>query len=110
VTPKIAEIINDQTASVWLKLALLSAMNRDPVDAAYDAEGLRNTLKGQHDLKDMLGDFAVSFWVKDYLRRALERDPVDAATDAEALAAALRERCDTVLKQDEHLLRGSDHV
>jgi hypothetical protein len=99
MTPKIAEIINAQTASVWLKLALLSAMNRDPVDAAADAEGLRDTLRGLHDPAGVLGDFSARFWVKDYLRAALERDPADAAHDAEILAAALREHCDAIFKQ-----------
>lgn len=99
MTPKIAAIINDQTAPVWLKLALLSAMRRDPLDAAADAEGLKDTLQGRHDAAEVLGDFAVSFWAKDYLRSALERPPADAIRDAETLTATLQEWCDAVLKK-----------
>lgn len=34
----IQDVLNDPTASNWLKDALRSAMDRDPVDAANDAE------------------------------------------------------------------------
>jgi hypothetical protein len=36
----IAEVLSDPTASGWLKDALRSALLRDPVDAANDAEFL----------------------------------------------------------------------
>jgi hypothetical protein len=36
--PTIEEILRDPSASCWLKTALRSALARDPVDAANDAE------------------------------------------------------------------------
>jgi len=38
------EILNDPSASGWLKVALETAMNRDPVDAANDADLLAKVL------------------------------------------------------------------
>ena len=38
--PAIDEILADPAASVWLKAALRSALSRDPVDAANDADVL----------------------------------------------------------------------
>ncbi len=38
------EILNDPSASTWLKVALHSAVLRDPVDAANDAEVLLEVL------------------------------------------------------------------
>jgi hypothetical protein len=38
--PEIDEVMGDPTASSWLKDALRSALARDPVDAANDAEVL----------------------------------------------------------------------
>jgi hypothetical protein len=38
--PTIEEILRDPSASFWLKAALRSALARDPVDAANDAEVL----------------------------------------------------------------------
>lgn len=43
-TIKAAQILADPTASYWLKDALRSAMARDPVDAANDAEFLSAVL------------------------------------------------------------------
>ena len=43
ITP--ADILNDFSASYWLKNALKTALERDPVDAAHDAEVLADTLK-----------------------------------------------------------------
>ena len=40
----IEEILRDPTASSWLKYALCSALRRDPVDAANDAEILAQLL------------------------------------------------------------------
>jgi hypothetical protein len=42
--PTIEEILRDPAASFWLKDALHSALNRDPVDAANDAEVLAQLL------------------------------------------------------------------
>ena len=36
--PGIREVLADPAASFWLKTALCSALNRDPVDAAHDSE------------------------------------------------------------------------
>lgn len=38
--PTIEEVLRDPSASLWLKAALRSALARDPVDAANDAEVL----------------------------------------------------------------------
>jgi hypothetical protein len=42
--PSIAQIIADPAASEWLKAALHTALSRDPVDAANDAEVLAKVL------------------------------------------------------------------
>lgn len=42
-------ILNDFTASRWLKLALTSALERDPVDAVADAEALARALRENCD-------------------------------------------------------------
>lgn len=42
--PDIDEVMRDPTASSWLKDALRSALARDPVDAANDAEVLARLL------------------------------------------------------------------
>lgn len=47
MTPSCEEILNDPAASDWLKLALASALERDPVDAANDAEVLAAVLRGR---------------------------------------------------------------
>ena len=39
-TPTIAHVLSDPSASFWLKNALRTALTRDPVDAANDAEVL----------------------------------------------------------------------
>lgn len=36
--PAIEEVLDDRAASFWLKAALRSALSRDPVDAANDAD------------------------------------------------------------------------
>jgi hypothetical protein len=41
----IEEILDDRAASFWLKAALRSALLRDPVDAANDAEVLARLLE-----------------------------------------------------------------
>lgn len=47
--PSIAELLVDPTASVWLKLALRSALCRDPVDAAHDSQVLARVLARRCD-------------------------------------------------------------
>lgn len=47
--PSIAELLVDPTGSVWLKLALRSALCRDPVDAAYDSQVLARLLARRCD-------------------------------------------------------------
>jgi hypothetical protein len=42
--PTIEEVLRDPSASSWLKAALRSALERDPVDAANDAEVLARLL------------------------------------------------------------------
>lgn len=42
--PDVESILNDPSASFWLKDALRSALQRDPVDAARDAEVLAAVL------------------------------------------------------------------
>lgn len=42
--PSIEEVLNDPAASSWLRAALYSALSRDPVDAANDAELLAQIL------------------------------------------------------------------
>jgi hypothetical protein len=42
--PTIEQIVVDPAASDWLKAALHSALSRDPVDAANDAEVLARVL------------------------------------------------------------------
>lgn len=47
--PSIAELLVDPTASVWLKLALRSALCQDPVDAARDSQVLARVLARRCD-------------------------------------------------------------
>ena len=42
--PTIEQILADPAASAWLKTALHTALSRDPVDAANDAEVLAKVL------------------------------------------------------------------
>lgn len=43
--PTIDAILGDPAASFWLKAALRSALSRDPVDAANDADVLARVLE-----------------------------------------------------------------
>jgi hypothetical protein len=45
--PTIDQILGDPAASMWLKAALRSALSRDPVDAANDADLLAQVLELQ---------------------------------------------------------------
>ena len=47
--PGIDEVLADPAASFWLKTALCSALNRDPVDAAHDSEILARLLEDRCD-------------------------------------------------------------
>jgi len=47
--PGIDEVLADPAASYWLKTALCSALNRDPVDAAHDSEILARLLGDRCD-------------------------------------------------------------
>jgi hypothetical protein len=47
--PEIAKVLQDPAASFWLKDALRSALARDPVDAANDAEILCRLLARRCD-------------------------------------------------------------
>lgn len=42
---EIEQVLADPAASFWLKVALNSALDRDPVDAANDAEVLAQLLQ-----------------------------------------------------------------
>ena len=44
-TPAVQNIMTDPCASYWLKNALKTALERDPVDAAADADMLQRILK-----------------------------------------------------------------
>lgn len=44
-TPTIKEVLESQSTSYWLKNALNSALDRDCVDAAHDAELLADLLR-----------------------------------------------------------------
>lgn len=48
--PTIPEVLADFSASYWLKAALRSALERDPVDAANDADILYRVLAAQVDV------------------------------------------------------------
>lgn len=50
--PQISTILEDPAASFWLKAALCSALARDPVDAANDAELLYELLA--HKCEELL--------------------------------------------------------
>lgn len=52
--PTIDEILADPAASFWLKAALRSALLRDPVDAANDADVLARVLSDRcgHSLEE----------------------------------------------------------
>jgi hypothetical protein len=43
--PSIDEVLADSAASFWLKMALRSALYRDPVDATHDSEILARLLE-----------------------------------------------------------------
>jgi len=45
--PTIDQILGDPAASFWIKAALRSALSRDPVDAANDADLLAQVLELQ---------------------------------------------------------------
>ncbi len=47
--PSIDEVLGDPAASYWLKTVLRSALCRDPVDAANDAEMLARLLEDRCD-------------------------------------------------------------
>lgn len=47
VTPEL--LLADPLASMWLKTALTGALDRDPVDAANDAEALSQALANRAD-------------------------------------------------------------
>jgi len=47
--PGIDEVLADPAASYWLKTALCSALNRDPVDAARDSVILARLLEERCD-------------------------------------------------------------
>jgi len=42
--PSVDEVLANPAASFWLKMALRSALSRDPVDAAHDSEILAQLL------------------------------------------------------------------
>lgn len=47
--PTIADILDSRSASFWLRDALRAAINRDPVDAARDAELMAELLRERCD-------------------------------------------------------------
>ena len=49
----VEEVISDESASDWLKAALRTALERDPVDALNDALALAAALEGR--LRSVLG-------------------------------------------------------
>jgi hypothetical protein len=65
-------ILNDFAASDWLKLALVSALERDPVDAANDAEVLAAALRVRCDAVLFAGESVGN--LLDALQEELRRD------------------------------------
>ncbi|HZE20238.1 MAG TPA: hypothetical protein VE402_08965 [Candidatus Angelobacter sp.] len=51
--PAVEEVMSDESASDWLKAALRTALERDPVDALNDALALTAALEGR--LRSVLG-------------------------------------------------------
>ena len=51
--PAVEEVVSDDSASNWLKEALRTALERDPVDALNDALALAAALEGR--LRSVLG-------------------------------------------------------
>ena len=51
--PAVEEVMSDDSASNWLKEALRTALERDPVDALNDALALAAALEGR--LRSVLG-------------------------------------------------------
>ena len=51
--PAVEEVMSDDSASDWLKEALRTALDRDPVDALNDALALAAALEGR--LRSVLG-------------------------------------------------------
>jgi hypothetical protein len=51
--PSVEELLKDPSSSFWLRNALTSALLRDPVDAANDAEILARVL--DHQCRQILG-------------------------------------------------------
>lgn len=56
MTTSCKAILNDPAASNWLKLALVSALERDPVDAAADVEVLAAVLRERCDAALFAGE------------------------------------------------------
>lgn len=48
--PTIAQVLGDPSASFWLKSALQSSLQRDPVDAAHDADLLGRLLDSRLEM------------------------------------------------------------
>jgi len=55
--PTLEEILSDLATSTWLKVALLGAIDRDPVDALNDAEVLFNVLRKRWEKISRAGDW-----------------------------------------------------
>ena len=51
--PTVEDVMRDESASDWLKAALRTALERDPVDALNDALALAAALEGR--LRSVLG-------------------------------------------------------
>ena len=51
--PAVEEVTSDESASDWLKAALRTALERDPVDALNDALALAAALEGR--VRSVLG-------------------------------------------------------
>ena len=66
--PRPEDIMNDPAASFWIKHALRSALDRDPVDAANDAEVLARVLSSR--MRRLLGG---SLTAVDSAKRQRER-------------------------------------
>lgn len=75
MAPSCEAILNDPAASDWLKLALVSALERDPVDAANDAEVLAAVLRERCDAVLFAGESVGN--LLDALQDELRRDGGD---------------------------------
>ena len=67
---EIRQILDGPGTSTWMKLALTTALNRDPVDAVNDAELLALVLR--HRVEQISAAAKVELEARDAIRKAME--------------------------------------